>query len=410
MKLLGLQETDWLTRGPHTQHHIFERLSINDNFQITVFDYDIDKILRLGSLIIKKQIYTGIHRAVKDSKVTIIRTAHIQIPFLRRISSLISTFFELLKHVRKDRPDTIISFSITNGLIGLIFAKLFRIPYIFYYIDLLHTLVPIPYAQNFARMTSRILFKKSDHIVVVTDFLQKYVLNEGVESKKVSILLNGISLENTLVNPEKLNSLRSKLDIKESDFVILYMGYLYDFAGLKEIIDQYHSDVSIGKLNIKFIIVGDGGIYSDLLKYIKEIGANWVVMTGKVPFFEITEYLELADLCLMSFALNNVTKDITPVKIMEYMAMKKPVLSNSLPSVVKEIGENNGVIFARNQKELIKAIGELSNKKETLKEIGLQGFALIKKHYIWPKILNKLKEIMISLIKEKRHKKQIDFS
>ena len=29
MNLLVIQETDWLTRGPHIQHHIFERLSKN---------------------------------------------------------------------------------------------------------------------------------------------------------------------------------------------------------------------------------------------------------------------------------------------------------------------------------------------------------------------------------------------
>lgn len=405
MNLLGLQETDWLTRGPHTQHHIFERLSTNDNFHITIFDYDIDKILRLNSLIIKKQIYSDIHRAVKDSNVTIIRTAHIQVPYVRRISSLITSFFGLLKFIKKNRPDIIISFSITNGLIGLILAKIFRIPYIFYYIDLLHTLVPITYAQYVARLISRLLFKMSDHVVVVTNFLNKHVLNEGISPEKVSILLNGISLENTVVNSVKLNALQSKLAFKENDFVILYMGYLYDFAGLKEIIEYYHSDVKSGKLNIKFLIVGDGGIYRDLLDYTKEIGADWVFMIGKVPFFEITEYIELADLCLMSFDLNNVTKDITPVKIMEYMAMKKPVLSNSLPNVVREIGENNGAIFARNQQELIKKIGELIGEKESLKEMGLQGFELIKKYYIWPKILDKLKEIIINVIKEKRNKK-----
>jgi glycosyltransferase involved in cell wall biosynthesis len=404
MKLLGLQETDWLTRGPHTQHHIFERLSTNDNFHITIFDYDIDKILRLNSLIIKKQVYSDIHRAVKNSNITIIRTAHIQVPFVRRISSLITTFFELLKYIKKNRPDTIISFSITNGLIGLILAKVFRIPYIFYYIDLLHTLVPITYAQSFARLISHVIFKKSDHVVVVTNYLKKFVLSEGVSPEKVTLLLNGISLENTIVNLERLNSLRSKLALKETDFTILYMGYLYDFAGLKEIIEYYHPDVKSGKLNIKFFIVGDGGIYRTLLDYTKEVDADWVIMTGKVPFFEITEYIELADLCLMSFDLNDVTKDITPVKIMEYMAMKKPVLSNSLPNVVREIGHNNGVIFASNQAELIKKIGELTGKKDRLNEIGLQGFDLIKKHYVWPKILNKLKKIIISLIKEKRYK------
>jgi glycosyltransferase involved in cell wall biosynthesis len=402
MNILGLQETDWLTRGPHTQHHIFERLSMNDNFQITVLDYDIDKILRLNSRIIKKQIYRNIHRAIENSKVTIIRTAHIQVPYLRRISSLITTFFDLLKYIKKNRPDIIIGFSITNGLIGLILAKIFRIPYIFYYIDLLHTLVPITYAQDFAKLISRFLFKKSDRVIVVTKFLENYVLNEGATPNKVKILLNGISLENTIVDNDRFKTLKSNLSIKDTDFVILYMGYLYDFAGLKEIIDYYHSDVKSGKLNLKFLIVGDGGIYNQLINTVKIVNADWVILTGKVPFFELTEYIELADLCLMSFELNEITKDITPVKVMEYMAMKKPVLSTSLPSVVREIGRNNGVIFANNQKDLIEKIGELYKEKSELVRIGHKGFELIKKYYIWPKIMKKLKILMIDTIREKR--------
>ena len=58
MIILGLQETDWLTRGPHTQHHIFERLSKNPNIKITVLDYDIDKLIRSQSLFIKKKVYS----------------------------------------------------------------------------------------------------------------------------------------------------------------------------------------------------------------------------------------------------------------------------------------------------------------------------------------------------------------
>ena len=402
MNILGLQETDWLTRGPHTQHHIFERLSMNDNFQITVLDYDIDKILRLNSRIIKKQIYRNIHRAIENSKVTIIRTAHIQVPYLRRISSLITTFFDLFKYIKKNRPDIIIGFSITNGLIGLILAKIFRIPYIFYYIDLLHTLVPITYAQDFAKLISRFLFKKSDRVIVVTKFLENYVLNEGATPNKVKILLNGISLENTIVDNDRFKTLKSNLSIKDTDFVILYMGYLYDFAGLKEIIDYYHSDVKSGKLNLKFLIVGDGGIYNQLINTVKIVNADWVILTGKVPFFELTEYIELADLCLMSFELNEITKDITPVKVMEYMAMKKPVLSTSLPSVVREIGRNNGVIFANDQKDLIEKIGELYKEKSELVRIGHKGFELIKKYYLWPKIMKKLKILMIDTIREKR--------
>lgn len=405
MNILGLQETDWLTRGPHTQHHIFERLSKNSNIKITVLDYDIDKILKSESLLVKKQTFSNKHRAVKDSHVIVVRTAHIQVPYLRRISSLITNFFGMLKLFRKNRPDIIIGFSITNGFIGLILAKLFRIPYIFYYIDLLHTLVPVSYAQYFAKQLSRYLFKKSDCVIVVTKFLQSYVINEGTLPEKLKILLNGISLENTIVNREKLEKLKKELSIEEKDFVLLYMGYLYGFAGLKEIIDYYDKYVKSELFKIKFLIVGDGEIYTQLRDYVKEINANWVILTGKVPFFDLTEYIELADLCLLSFALNEVTKDITPVKVMEYMAMKKPVLSNNLPSVVREIGENHGVIFAQNQKDLIEKIGELYKDKSDLIRIGHKGFELIKKYYLWPNIMKKLKTIIINIIREKRNLK-----
>ncbi|MFX1303234.1 MAG: glycosyltransferase [Promethearchaeota archaeon] len=402
MNILVLQETDWLTRGPNTQHHIFERISKNPNIKVTVFDYDIDKTMRSKSIFIKKQIFTNIHRAVEHSNVQIFRTAHIQVPYLRRISSLITNFFEMLNLIRKNHPDVIIGFSLTNGTIGLLLSKLFRIPFVFYYIDKLHTLVPIQYVRKIAMILSRFLFKYSDKVIVVTKSLQKYILNEGIKPEKVKILLNGISLENTLVNEIKLKKLKVKYSIKENNFVLFFMGYLYDFAGLKEIIDYYNTDVKNGKLKFRFIIIGDGGIFNNLVKYVEEIKADWVVLTGRIPFFEITEYIELADLCLMSFALNNVTREITPVKIMEYMAMKKPVLSNSLPGVIREIGKNSGVIFAKNQGELIKKIESLSYNKESLKEIGQKGFSLIKKSYVWPKILKDFKRILLNVIKNKR--------
>lgn len=300
MKILCLHETDWLTRGPHAQHHIFERLSINAKINVMVIDYDIEKKMCSDSLFIKKNIYTNTSRSIKNSCVKVIRTAHLQLPYFRRITSLITNFFEILKIIRKRRPDVIIGFSITNGLIGLLLAKLFRIPYIYYYIDILHELVPIKYVRNLARYISRISLKLADLIIVVAKLLEIFVLNEGISPDKVKIILNGISLENTQVDVKKLEFLKKKLSITENDFVFLFMGHLYEFAGLKEIIEYYDDDVKAGKYNFKFIIIGNGGIYNSLVNYVKNIDADWVKLTGRLPFFELTEYFALADLCLMS--------------------------------------------------------------------------------------------------------------
>ena len=135
--------------------------------------------------------------------------------------------------------------------------------------------------------------------------------------------------------------------------------------------------------------------------YIKKIKANWVILAGRVPYSEIIEFIELADLCLLSFAINDITKEITPIKIIEYMAMKKPVLSNRLPGVIYELGKDCGVIFTKNQMELIKKIEELIPFREELKNRGKKGFELVKEKFNWKNIINDFKRVLIETIKDK---------
>ncbi|MHA2336199.1 MAG: glycosyltransferase [Candidatus Hodarchaeales archaeon] len=406
MNILVLQETDWLTRGPHTQHHIFEKLSENPSILITVIDYDIDKLQNFGTSFVKKHVFQNIHRVSKNSNVQIIRTANLQITFLRRISSLITNFFEILRIIRKKKPDIIVSFSITNGFIGLFLSKIFRIPFLFFYIDILHEIVPIPYVRSLARIISRFTLNRSDKVLVHTKFQHRYLINEGISPRRIEISPDGISLENTIVDRNKYETLKSNYSIDDDDFIIFFMGYLYEFAGLKEIIDYYHHDVVARNLKLKFLILGNGGIYNYLQNYLQEIKADWVILAGKVPFNDITEYIELADLCLLSFKINDITKEIMPIKILEYMAMRKPVLSNSLPGVVLELKNKSDVIFAANLSDLIKKIGDLIDQKEKLKKIGNRGFEFVKENYSWPKIIKNFKKTLFNVVQFKRKYKK----
>ena len=400
MHILLLQETDWLTRGPHTQHHIFEALSLNNSIKITVIDYDIDSLERSNSLFIKRKEYVNIHRTLKDSRVKIIRTPYLRIKIFSRITALVTNFFKILKIFRKNRPNVIFSFSMSNGSIGLILAKLFNIPFVFYYIDFLHKLIPLPYLHMIARLVTRVLFRFANLTIIQTELHKRYAINEGAPPELIRKLPDGVSFKNTIVNEEKFEILKQKYSISDDDFVIFFMGYFYPFAGLLEIINYYQEDVKSGKYNLKFVILGDGGIYKKVRKYVWLKKADWVILPGKVSFFDITEYIQLADLCLLSFEKNEITKEIIPIKIFEYMAMKKPVLTNSLPAVVLELKNKSDVIFAKNQEELIEKIGELIPKKEELKKIGEKGYKLVKEKYDWKIIVNRIKNIIKELVKK----------
>ena len=67
-----------------------------------------------------------------------------------------------------------------------------------------------------------------------------------------------------------------------------------------------------------------------------------------------------------------------------------------------EFGKNSGVIYGKNQEDLIRKIGSLITRKMELKQIGLKGFEVVVKKYLWTNIINDFKTIIMDLIKKKR--------
>ena len=50
-------------------------------------------------------------------------------------------------------------------------------------------------------------------------------------------------------------------------------------------------------------------------------------------------------ICLLPAHKNEIMMNIVPIKIYEYMAMGKPVIATKLPGLVKEFGEDSGILL-----------------------------------------------------------------
>lgn len=58
-----------------------------------------------------------------------------------------------------------------------------------------------------------------------------------------------------------------------------------------------------------------------------------VVLTGEVPYESLPSYLYKFDVCLIPFLINNLTLATNPVKVYEYLAAGKPIVSTRLPEL-----------------------------------------------------------------------------
>jgi glycosyltransferase involved in cell wall biosynthesis len=69
-----------------------------------------------------------------------------------------------------------------------------------------------------------------------------------------------------------------------------------------------------------------------------------VRMLGQQPHRDLVHYISEMDVCLVPYLNNSVTETVMPVKVNEYLAVGKPVVSTPLLTM-REFNERHGVIF-----------------------------------------------------------------
>ena len=123
MRILYIQETDWLGKGPQQQHHILERLS-NLGHQITVIDYKIDWDKNVGFNILSSRIYIqSPPKACDKCNIRLIRPKFIQLPILNYISLVLTYGKEIYYQIKKFQPDIIMGGGVLTVFLACYIAK-----------------------------------------------------------------------------------------------------------------------------------------------------------------------------------------------------------------------------------------------------------------------------------------------
>ncbi|MFQ6060672.1 MAG: glycosyltransferase, partial [Thermoplasmata archaeon] len=116
---------------------------------------------------------------------------------------------------------------------------------------------------------------------------------------------------------------------------------------------------------------------------------------GKRPYEQLPSYLRGIDVCIIPFEVNEITLSVDPIKIYEYLAAGKPVVSTFLPELQK-FGDR--VRIAKNREDFENQI------REALREDG----ALVSKRIdlarsnTWEERARRISQIIDELLIAKR--------
>ena len=370
MKILVVQESDWLLRGPHQQHHLLERMSLLGH-KIRVIDYEIMwKMSDNRELISKREVFEDVSRFYDGAAVTVIRPGIVKIPFFDKLSIFYSHRREILRQVDEFSPDVILGLGILNTYLAMRIAKDRNIPFVYYLIDALHKLVPSKLLQFVAKEFEKKTLRGSDRVLVINNALKDYVVDHGADISRSYVLPAGIDCDKFNVSDREV--IREKYGIGDDDIVLFFMGWLYNFSGLVEVAYDLLNLKSEKK--IKLLIVGEGDALGELEEIKKKYDLNNdIIITGWQPYETIPNLLSASDICLLPAYNNDIMQYIVPIKIYEYMASGKPVISTRLQGIEKEFGQGNGVIYADNTSQVFNKAVDLLNEPNDLLNAGLKA-------------------------------------
>lgn len=397
MRVLVIQETDWLKRNPAQQHHLAEMMSLRGH-EVRAIDYELSWRTQGGKkLFARRQVFNNVAKIHKDANITVIRPGFIKMPGLDYVSMFFSHKREIERQIREFSPDVIVGFGILNSYSASRAVRKTRIPFIYYWLDVLHLLIPTRPFRNLGKLVEGAALKRADKVLVINDRLKDMVVRMGAPEERTHVLRAGTDLRQFDTGIDG-NTLRKRYGIDERDVVLFFMGFLYQFAGLKEVALKLAES---GNNRLKLLIVGEGDAYTEL----KAIRDNYgledrIVLAGKKPYEEIPGFIATSDICLLSsYPWEPIMQDIVPIKMYEYMAMKKPVIATRLPGVMKEFGEGNGVVYVDKPEDVVaKALNLVQNG--IIGEVGSRARSFVEKNS-WDKITDEFEKILQEAIKEK---------
>jgi glycosyltransferase involved in cell wall biosynthesis len=219
-------------------------------------------------------------------------------------------------------------------------------------------------------------------LITTTTLKETYNIPDG---KAVSIP-NGV--DTNLF--KKLPSNKEEFGLSDS-FVIGYVGGLREWVNLKPAFSAIKKLSS--EMNIKMIVAGKEGEFEENKGLAKECGVeDRVIFTGNAPYAKVPEYIAAMDACIIPFKRNKVSENALPLKLFEYMACGKPVISAKIPGVVDAVQDR--VLYAFTAEEYRDKIVKLYKDEELRIKLGIEGRNYVKENYEWSKFASKLEIVL----------------
>ena len=272
------------------------------------------------------------------------------------------------------------------GLTGTIMSAALRAPMVLHVSDLWPA-VPIELgalrdqrAIQAARLFERGVYAASRRLIVVTERWRDQLVTDGVAADKIDLATNGVDAgfldPDTPAARAERAAVRAELGLGEKTVIacIGTVSYVYGYDTILEAAALLAGDPSI-----HLLVVGDGSQKAAVRETVSARGLANVTLLPAQPHARIRSLLAASDLSVSALLLLPVTRGQLPVRVLEAMAMARPVVFSGEGVASRLVDESGAGVSVRpgDASALAAAIATLVADPARCQEHGAAGRATV---------------------------------
>jgi len=318
------------------------------------------------------------------------------IPFSRNpISpSNFKAFFILLRLMKEKKYIMVHTHTPVTSFIGRIAARIAGVPRIVYTAHGFHFHEHGSKFRNFVYYRlEKFAGKFTDVLITINKDDYRVATEKNMAPNGKVIYIKGVGVDTEKFDPKKINEdkkreILSKSSINKEIFVVSSIGRLEREKHFDQIMEALRNVKKKG-LRFKFLIAGDGSLYSDLLKITKLYGMQEeITLLGLID--EIPELLFVSNVCVTASSREGLG-----LSVLEAMAMERPVVAYNIRGVrdLVEDGVNGFLVPFGDVKALSEKIKYLLEHPEIAEEMGKKGRERIEKEFSLDAILLQMEKL-----------------
>jgi glycosyltransferase involved in cell wall biosynthesis len=384
LKILFIHEVNYRSKVIFEMHEFPEMLALAGH-EVHFLEFPEGVGIRRASTRTRSAFISG--RAYPEAKIKLITPPNIGGGFIDRLLAPITVLPQLRKLISKGGFDVVVLYAVpTSGWQTVRIAKNAGVPVVFRALDVSH-LIRKGLTSQLVKLAEKYVYRRATLISANNLFLGNYVTNLG--RRLDSPIVNFPPLDVDHFSRKNRQQVRTNLSIAQDSFVATYMGSLFPFSGLLQVISDFSQ---LSKSDDRLLIIGGGEIENELRKKVKELDLeNRVIFTGVISYAELPDYLSVSDVLINPFEPTLVTNLALPHKVLQYLATGIPTVSTKLSGLFESLGDSAGIYWVDSPNKIVEAflqinqqgatesftaselgkkfVNEFFNPKKTLKEI-----------------------------------------